>query len=218
MSRGASDPFDVPADRIAAFAEFRGRITQEIFERILDDDNNAPISGLSLTLRREGREADFREFVETGELSFSIRRDDIPELYTFRRVVAARFRVEVPGAATSNGELLVELTQSGSSTLWDGDDHPHDFVHRSATADVVFVLATGQIRTHRDFATQPLRAEPFAVGVGLVSSWRLVVPKRRANPGLDLSGVSEIHLHFEGFRGPRIAARRAPVAQEGTVP
>lgn len=125
---------------------------------------------------------------------FSIPFSQFPNWY---QVVAHGFTVSIPHATTTGGPLDVDLVHSGHARFLDASLNVVDYTHRPTLQDYSSgggVTSGGQLGGGD--------ASPETIGVSPCTAWTLVVSEN-ANPGLDLSAVTQFTLTFSGKYYPR---------------
>lgn len=130
-----------------------------------------------------------------GILDFCIPIDDpwVAKYFTgMAQVVATDYVVEVRGSVVPSGQLLVYLSHSGIASFIDTTGKRWQFSHLPVRTSFKYDLRHG---TH--LAGGALSGDDVEIGLSPFTSWRLTV-SAADNPGLDLSGVTEVVLKFAG--------------------
>lgn len=104
-------------------------------------------------------------------------------------------RAWIDGAKTSDGELTVQLTHTGSEAIANQSGDVFNFTHDPVTKDFKYRTANAEVLEDGTFSIQQ-HSTPYAA-LGPFTTWHVVVDKN-ANADLDLSEVTGIRLEFHG--------------------
>ncbi|KAK5994264.1 hypothetical protein PT974_04736 [Cladobotryum mycophilum] len=126
---------------------------------------------------------------------------DIPSTYQgFLRMTDVRLykvRCFLEGAKTKSGKLRVSLTHTGNESIVDSSKKRHEFTHQPISVEFAYDLATlsfDEVDTSDgDIGAQ---TDGYAL-VGPFTQWKIDVPLE-TNDGLDLRGVKNAYLEFDG--------------------
>jgi hypothetical protein len=109
-------------------------------------------------------------------------------------VTVNKIIIRMPGARTSDGDLFVRLRHNGRADFRTRSGQFLSFTHAPRVTFVQFPPEGGEASAPGDLGGQDgeyAYLSPFA-------TWTLEVPASE-NRGLDLSGLKQIELNFEGF-------------------
>ena len=114
-----------------------------------------------------------------------------------------RVRCFLPGAKTADGLLHITLTHMGDEALVDPRKKQMEFSHSTIPVDFKYQLRSGRydVAGTRDGIIGKLKDREQYSLVGPFTTWQIVINKEY-NPGLDLSGVFDAYMEFEGAYRP----------------
>ncbi|KAL7800149.1 hypothetical protein V8C37DRAFT_364274 [Trichoderma ceciliae] len=133
---------------------------------------------------------------------------DIPLTYSgFLRMADVRLdkvRCFVEGAKTKSGKLRVSLTHSGNEVIMDGSKKKHEFTHQPISAEFAYDLKTLSFDGVDTSDGEISRQKDGYAPIGPFTQWKIDIPLE-TNDGLDLSGVTNAYLEFDGEFMPMVA-------------
>ncbi|KAG0152655.1 hypothetical protein PDIDSM_1135 [Penicillium digitatum] len=148
---------------------------------------------------------------QQGELLFiqidpsnQLSADDGPSPFRgMSDVRLTRVRCFLPGAKTADGLLHITLTHMGDEALVDPRKKQMEFSHSTIPVDFKYQLRSGRydVAGTRDGIIGKLKDREQYSLVGPFTTWQIVINKEY-NPGLDLSGVFDAYMEFEGAYRP----------------
>jgi hypothetical protein len=132
------------------------------------------------------------------------------EVAVFRASAFYGIRIEraiplVFGAKTTATDhaILLKVRHAAMSTLRDENGEPWHFSHMLPVVGSATLKTTIEPDSVKigDLGSGGVLVDKYLDSMGLYSYWKVWVPKETSiNPGLDLSGVTELRLYFTGTR------------------
>lgn len=192
----AETPFIVADDTVTHLADTHSRLKTETLREM--ERRNGELQEFStptnIRLTRAESPHTFAAFEATNRLTFKLKPSE--QIFSgLAYLLVAKATITLVGARTSIAYFRVRLFHHGDATIVSRDGTAHAFVHipRVVVGDAPVAAPTVTI----ELGGAPPRyayLSPFA-------TWTVELYERD-NPGLDLSGVSEVAIAFSGFAQP----------------
>ncbi len=202
--------FLVSDQTVAQLKTTHARLSSDVLEHI--NGSTAPFqpfTAAEVRLTEEQLQEQFRALVRGRNMPGRGREHSIaiqirlsqPAFKGCTNVLARSFALELPGAKTSNGLLMVRLIHSGRALFRNQSGKQFEFSHLYRKVHYNYELTTGKKIDGGNLAGEPGQ-ESQIIGVSPFSTWTIIVrdsgDDQSENPGLDLSKLEKIVFRFKG--------------------
>ena len=205
------NPFTIADDSFTGLGVFHSGLKAKIVDQINDySQPTQPLDDVKVVLSATGgRAQQFLDLAQSNAISFQLSTDD-DRFLGWANVLLTNFKVFIPGVdMPTSGNLYVQLWHHGRVFVISPVGVQQDFSHNQVLSVFEYTLKDGVPTTVAggSMGGDGTGGDAKRIALSPYATFTISLPTRY-NPGLVLTGVQQVELHFSGYAVPRTDAVR----------